>query len=58
MSLARSVYNMFLKRGSTMTMTVFAGAIVFQAALDPLDTMFDNMNKGKHFKDLPPAVLE
>ena len=40
-------------------MTIFGGAIVFQAALDPLDYWFYQRNKGVRllYSTLPPPAL-
>ncbi|XP_032678781.1 cytochrome b-c1 complex subunit 9-like [Odontomachus brunneus] len=50
-----TLYNIFLKRTSTFTLTVLTAAFVFERTFDlASDKIFDTVNKGKlwkHIKD-------
>ncbi|KAI8072626.1 cytochrome b-c1 complex subunit 9 [Gongronella butleri] len=51
--LTRTVYNTIFKRNSVFVTTIFVGAIGFEVAFDSTtDKIWDNLNKGKQWKDI------
>ncbi|ENN71559.1 hypothetical protein HUJ04_000852 [Dendroctonus ponderosae] len=53
MSIGKTIYNSIFKRSSTFTLAFIASAFIFERTLDSAcDTIFDNINKGKLWKDI------
>ncbi|XP_011879334.1 PREDICTED: cytochrome b-c1 complex subunit 9 [Vollenhovia emeryi] len=53
MGFGGTLYNLVLRRTSTFTIAVLASAFVFERAFDMAsEKIFDNINKGKQWKDI------
>ncbi|XP_078048837.1 ubiquinol-cytochrome C reductase complex subunit oxen [Augochlora pura] len=51
--ISSAVYNILFKRSSTFALTVMASAFIFERTVNLLaDSYFDNINKGKLWKDI------
>ncbi|KAI8350322.1 cytochrome b-c1 complex subunit 9 [Choanephora cucurbitarum] len=51
--LTRTIYNTFFKKNSVFVATIFVGAIGFEMGFDSAtDKIWDNINKGKQWKDI------
>ncbi|XP_076246162.1 ubiquinol-cytochrome C reductase complex subunit oxen [Calliopsis andreniformis] len=52
-AIGNTLYNVFFKRSSTFTLTILAGGFIFERGFDMLsDSIFENVNKGKLWKDI------
>ncbi|XP_066255839.1 cytochrome b-c1 complex subunit 9 [Euwallacea similis] len=53
MSLGSTIYNSIFKRSSTFALTLVGAAFIFERGFDlTCDGIFDNINKGKSWKDI------
>ncbi|KAI9025064.1 ubiquinol-cytochrome c reductase core subunit 9 QCR9 [Phycomyces blakesleeanus] len=51
--LTRTIYNTIFKKNSVFVTSIFVGAIGFEMAFDTVsDKVWDNVNKGKQWKDI------
>lgn len=47
MALGRTLYNVFLRRTSTLFVTILVGAVLFERVFEPnTDFLWERMNKG------------
>ncbi|XP_050308716.1 cytochrome b-c1 complex subunit 9 [Anthonomus grandis grandis] len=53
MSFQHTIYNAIFKRSSTFALVCIGSAFFFERGLDlACDTIFENVNKGKLWKDI------
>ena len=53
MGFGGQVYNIFFKSSSRYFLTLVGGAFIFERTVDGFaDNLFDNINKGKQWKDI------
>ncbi|PSS16918.1 hypothetical protein M430DRAFT_141437 [Amorphotheca resinae ATCC 22711] len=58
-SLARPLYNTFVKRNFTFLGVIFASAFAFEIAFDiTTDRIWDNINKGRQWKDIRSRYVQ
>ncbi|RPA73943.1 ubiquinol-cytochrome C reductase [Ascobolus immersus RN42] len=59
MSIAKGIYNTLFRRNFVFVGTVFTAAFAFEMAFDSYtDKLWDNLNKGRQWKDIRHKYVE